>query len=78
MSERLTNKRSTKQQPTSEYAWGNLKKIVEMQAQHGPDRLNKSRAGLDEDRSARVGSMKTGRLLEVYDPSLAYRHISRS
>ena len=29
---------------------------VEKQAQHGPDQLNKPRAGSDEDRSARPGS----------------------
>ena len=34
--------------------WGVLNK----QAQHGPDWLNKSRAEWDEDRSARLGSAK--------------------
>ena len=33
-----------------------LRGSVEMQAQHGPDRLDKRRAGWDEDRSARPGS----------------------
>ena len=32
-----------------------LRGSVEIQAQHWPDRLNKPRAGLDEDQSSRLG-----------------------
>ena len=58
-------------------------RYVEMQTQRGPDRPNKSRAGSarpgpDQELDRRTGSTKTGRLLEVYDPSLVDMHISRS
>ena len=64
------------------------------QAQHGPDRLNKSRFGSDEDLSARPRNEEPDRCLErraglvsgfvrnrpihAYDPSLVDRHSFRS